>query len=377
MKGVEITMIYWKNNSISDKQDQVIKSIYKYRALTNEHLRKLIFGHLHSNPNGQKANISRYTSDLKKKKLIQSFSCYPYSKELIHCLTPKGVEYFSEFVLTDSENPMAGFKDYTPGDFDAGILKPGLKNLEHTMMYLDFAINFRNKLDIRHNLYAVKEYLFYDYDNPIGNSVSAKVKKVRPDGEILREGMIFSLEIDTGSERFGSLLEKFLNYKRYFDRCIEEEIEPKWSGMLLVCKKSNLEFSRDQRLHTILKAACQGLQCYSWTFPIHIFQRKNNVILSELLINNKNLLEAINIPIPVKSNTVLEEFQRREEMKIREEEERKRRQDEAQRLLKEKLERERAEYEKKKLMEEAQRKREIEEQKKKENRFFGIRKLLS
>lgn len=366
-------MIYWRNTDITEKQDQIIKLIYQYRALTNEHIRRLIYDHLSSSARGQKANISRFTADLKKKKLIQSFSCHPYSKELIHCLTPKGIEYYKDHALIDKDERLAGFKGYPHGDFDSGMLKPGLRNIEHTMMYLDFAIGYSDVLDIRHNLYAVKKYVFYDFENAWGNSVSGQIKKVRPDGEVLRPEGIYTIEIDLATERKKVLTEKFLNYFRYLNSCVENGEAPQWVGMLVVCKDSQIEFKKDQRLHTILKSACEGLKYYSWTFPVRIINRKKNVDLSNLLINNPETLESIGISIPSTNNPVLEERIIKEEREKQELEERERRQEvyrrkEAERKEQERLLKERKQRE---LIEEKEREAMEREKNKSGNRLFG------
>lgn len=314
---MKFSMINWRNLKISDKQKQVVIFLYWYRALTNEHLRKLIFGHLRSDSNGQKANISRYTAGLRNMKLIESFSCYPYSKEHIHCLTSKGVEFVKEHVIIDSDNQLSGFDGKHFGDFSASILKPGLKNLEHTMMFLEFAIKYRGY--IRHNLYAVKDY-FYLGKTP-DNKFYEKPGKVRPDGEFFLPKLEGSLciEIDTGSERFEQLVAKFENYRKYFDYCISIDIKRPWIGMAFICKESNIDLKKDQRLQTIIKAVCEGLQYYAWNFNVGIFNRggeSNKVGVANLLKKQPELLKDINVLIPSKTNPVLEKKKKDDEMRI-------------------------------------------------------------
>ncbi|HAW4413325.1 TPA: hypothetical protein JLW60_004714, partial [Escherichia coli] len=257
-------MIYWRNNRISDKQEQILIYIYKYRALTNEHLRKLIFGHLESNPDGQKANISRYISGLRKMKMIGSESTYPVSKELIHYLTKKGVDFVKERILIGAQEDLfLGFNEEPHGDFDVAMLKPALRNKDHTMMHLNFIIEYRNILNVRHNLYAVQDFVYYQELSEYSGTY--KEGKIRPDGEIrLNSGSLFSLEIDTGSERYEQLVAKFVNYRRYLDYCIEHNKQPAWVGMLFVCKDSKLPIQKDIRVQTIIRAAIEGLQHYCW-----------------------------------------------------------------------------------------------------------------
>ncbi|MFE8698424.1 replication-relaxation family protein [Cytobacillus sp. FJAT-53684] len=368
-------MILWRNNRISNKQQQILTLIYQYRGLTNEHLRKLIFGHLDSNQAGQKANISRYTSELRNTRMIESFSCYPYSQELIHCLTSKGIEFVQEQVQIDQENKLAGFKDQPYGDFSATMLKPGLKNLEHTMMYLDFATKFRKKLDIRHNLFAVQEYLYFNKVST--NSGYYKNGKVRPDGEILfNQHILFTLEIDTGSERLEQLTAKFENYQKYLEYCMKHEVDSAWEGLLFVCKHTELSIEKDQRLHTILRAIVAGLGYYCWIFSVQIY-RGEGIVLSQLFQEQEDLFRNLGIAIPSKENPILIEKRQQEREKQREEEERKRLAEEAQRKVEERIRQERLANDRKKRLEEEQRTRELEEEERKKKRFYGVGKFFS
>lgn len=363
-------MIYWRNCRISEKQQKALILFYRYRGLTNEHLRVLIFGHLESNPDGQKANISRYVSGLRKLKLIESQSCYPYSKELIHYLTNKGIEFVkTQIIIVPKEHKMGGFDCYLHGDFDALMLKPPLKNKEHTMMYLNFAIQYRNNLTIRHNLYAVQEFC---YPQDVSNTAFIYQRgKIRPDGEILlKNEHIFSLEIDTGTERFEQLVAKFKNYRRYFDYCIENDLDAKWIGILFVCKESYLAIEKDIRVHTIIRAAVEGLQYYCWTVSLQIF-RRDNIVLKKLLEEDEMFFKSLDIPIPSKKNPIKVEKQLKAERLQLEEEERKRRQEEAQRSVHQQVQSKRLEYERRQKLEEDRRRREIEEEENKKKGFLG------
>lgn len=340
-------MINWRNNKISNKQKQVTILLYRYRALTNEHLRRLIFGHLGSDSNGQKANISRYTAGLRNMKLIESFSCYPYSKEYIHCLTTKGVEFVKEQVIIDSDNPLVGFDGIHFGDFSTTILKPGLKNLEHTMMLLDFA--FKINADVRHNLYAVKNYFYLD--RITDNQFYQKAGKVRPDGEILtkKNGLLGCIEIDTGSERFEQLVAKFNNYRRYFDYCVKNDIKIEWEAMMFVCKESNIEIKKDLRFKTIIKAVCEGLQYYVWSFDVLIFNRggKSNIVsVSSILSNQPELLNDMEVILPSKVNPVFEKKKKDEEIRVHEVAKKERIRREEQLIVEKQIKQQKFEYQK-------------------------------
>lgn len=361
-------MIFWRNCRISEKQLQALIFLYKYRGLTNEHLRILIFGHLDSTPEGQKANISRYVAGLRKMKLIESQSCYPYSKELIHYLTNKGVEFVKTQIAIDPEGyEMAGFNDEPYGNFEATLLKPPLKNKEHTMMFLDFSIQHRKHINIRHNLYAVQEFHFYQ---SVSNTTGIyKPGKIRPDGEILLDkGYLFSLEIDTGTERYEQLVAKFNNYRKYLDYCIENDLAAAWVGMLFVCKESNLPIEKDVRVHTIIRAACEGLKYHCWNFYLQIF-RGDHIKLNTLLVEDEMFFKRLGIPIPSKTNPIKVEKQKKAE-RLKREEEQKRRKEENQKRVQQRAQQERLEQQRKQQLEAEQRRREIEEENKKKS-FLG------
>ncbi|MGO4889940.1 replication-relaxation family protein [Anaerobacillus sp. MEB173] len=292
-------MILWRGIRISKKESEILEILYDFRCSTNELLRILIFGHLKSKPKGQKDNISRYTSSLRKKKLIQSESCYPYSRELIFYLTAKGVEFVKEHLNIDPNNKMAGFGREYYGEFDAKTLKPPLKNIEHTMMFLKFVA--KNPNQIRHNLYAVKEYEYLRQD---AYHSTIEKGKVRPDGEYLSENnRIYSIEIDTGSERTEALISKFNNYRRLFDEYRTKNKPLPWAGILFVCKPSTLTIENDRRIKSIFEAASKGLQSYCWLIPVIIINRtENKVNLKNLLLQQSDIITKLGITIPEKNN---------------------------------------------------------------------------
>src|SRR5690606_15894954 len=131
------------------------------------------------------------------------------------------------------------------------------------------------------------------------------------DGEIrLNSGQLFSLEIDTGSERYEKLVAKFVNYRRYLDYCIEHNQQQAWVGMLFVCKDSKLPIQKDIRVQTIIRAAIEGLQHYCWTFILQIY-RSQNIVLTRLLEENETFFKALDIAIPPKINPLKIEKQRK------------------------------------------------------------------
>ncbi|WP_057776663.1 replication-relaxation family protein [Cytobacillus dafuensis] len=368
-------MKLWSNIKIHNMQHRILILIYRYRGLTNEHLRRILYSHLKSDIPGQKANISKFVSMLKKAKLIESSSCYPYSRELIHNLTKKGVEYVKENVIIDPKNSMAGFNDEICGDFDAKLLSPSTGYIEHTMLFLDFVT--RNKqFPVRNNYYAVQNYTFNQQIS--SSSTIKKTASIKPDGEIMIGEKVWSLEVDTGHERFSSLLGKFTNYKKYLDYCFEENHKRAWNGIFIVTKQSELPFEKDIRLHTILRAACEGLQHYVYDFPVFIFNRKNEYskyTLLGLLKEKTDVLRKVDISIPSKVNPLIEK-RNREQQKLNKE---KHREDEIHRSILEGLQKENPRLEQKrnqqvrerKLIEESQ-KEELEEVKRKNSRFWGL-----
>ena len=310
-------MIYWNQIPISNKEKEVSIYLYDYRLLTNEQLRILVFGHLKSNKKGQRDNISRYTSALRKKNFVQCKSLYPFSRELVFYLTAKGVEFVKSQINIEPNNEMAGFGDCY-GDFDAKILKPPLKNIEHTMMVLNFAV--KHPKNVRHNLYAVQEYHYLSQEP---NQPSLKKGKVKPDGEYLtKKKNRYALEIDTGTERMEQLLSKFENYRRYFDYCKSNSISLPWQGILFVAKTSSVNLDKDQRIKTILEAASRGLCSYCWTIPVKILNRGGENVTTDfknLLIQQNDLVRKLNIPMPATDNTPTDSIQYSEIQKKEEE----------------------------------------------------------
>jgi hypothetical protein len=142
---------------------------------------------------------------------IANFKAILKSKLKIGVSGVSNKRYIKDQVPINSEHELAGFNNQPYGDFDAKMLRVGLKNLEHTIMYLDFAMKYRHDLDIRHNLYAVREYSY--------------------------------IHQDTGSERYEHLVAKFDNYRNYLDYCIEKGLGVTWKGMLFVCKETNLDIA--------------------------------------------------------------------------------------------------------------------------------------
>lgn len=372
-------MKLWRNIKIHNMQHRILILIYRHRGLTNEHLRRIFYSHLKSNIQGQKANISKFVSPLKKAKLIESSSCYPYSRELIHSLTKKGVEYVKENIIIDPKNCMAGFNDEIGGDFDAKLLSPSLGYIEHTMLFLDFVSRYK-QFPIRNNLYAVQNYT---YNHQISfSSIVKKTASIKPDGEIILGKKVWSLEVDTGHERFSSLLSKFSNYKKYLDYCFDENQKKAWHGIFIVTKQSELPFEKDIRLHTILRAASEGLQHYVYDFPVFIFNRKNEYskyTLCGLLKEKNDVLKKLDISIPSKINPLIRK-RNREQQKLNEEKEK---EEEQHRLILEGLQRENLKFEQRrnqqvwerKLAEESK-KEELEEVKRKKIRFWGLGRYL-
>lgn len=242
-------------------------------------------------------------------------------------------------------------------------------------MHLDFIIEHRNILNVRHNLYAVQDFVYYQELSEYSGTY--KEGKIRPDGEIrLNIGYLFSLEIDTGSERYEQLVAKFVNYRRYLDYCIEHSQQQAWVGMLFLCKDSELPIEKDIRVRTIIRAAIEGLQHYCWTFILQIY-RSQNIVLTRMLEENDAFFKELDIAIPLKINPIKVEKRRKEEQAKREKEDAERIREAARLRVQQQHEREKQEYEQRQMQEAERRRREFEEVEKKKNRFFGMGKFLS
>ncbi|NEU29930.1 hypothetical protein GN156_03955 [bacterium LRH843] len=321
--------------------------LYKVRGATNEQLRRYLYGHLQSKRATQLANTSKFVSQLKRDGFLKSNSCHPHRHGEINYLTKKGIEYIHDTCLIDkNDNKMLGFGEQV-GSFDYELLKPPLHYLEHHLMFVDLVIDYPSLGQYRHSLYAVKEYK---------SSISAsnrgynKTHKLRPDAEITfrRDTKTYfcAIEVDTGSERYDQLVNKFSNYKRYFDYCLRNNKKLPYFAILFHTKRSTEEMNLadDKRWITILKAAAVGLEYYCWTVHIVGIRRPSFI---KLLNNKQDLLNSLDISIPGQINTVIEEIkQEKERVRMLEEKERKMKQQLENKLQRELRRRELAEQQK-------------------------------
>jgi DNA-binding MarR family transcriptional regulator len=278
---------------IRENQLTILVLIYRYRCLSNEHLAKIIYKNNPSNIETKKSNVSRQITILKNYGMIDSEKSLKNSKELFHFLTSKGVEYVKRHLEIDRQNSNAGFGRIL-GDFNAQQLKKINSNMEHYKIFLDLVTksNTLSKFNIRHNLYSVRKYGIND--------------RVRPDGELQLLGdpdQLCALECDTGTERYSQLLEKFNNYKRYFDYCNENNQKIPWVAILFVRNKEHKSYKSDERWHTIIKAAIEGLgdYCFKISVIIDATYLPFN-FLKHLLKNDKEKLRSIGINITDDNN---------------------------------------------------------------------------
>lgn len=76
-------------------------------------------------------------------------------------------------------------------------------------MLVDVMVDYKHLGRFRHNLHCVKHF---DYTFSTDHVSYQKKAKLKPDVEMITlNGWILSVEIDTGTERFDKLVEKFSN----------------------------------------------------------------------------------------------------------------------------------------------------------------------
>lgn len=331
-------MTIWNGQLVRQKQRKIILLLYRYRGATNDQLRRVLYGHLASNRNGQLANVSRFVKSLKDMKLVKSASCHPYSKEELNFLTASGIEYFHEnFDISGNNDLKLGFFELgTFGSFNYDILKPPTTYIEHHLMTVNMIIDYDDSAFFRNNLYAVKEYKYFGNDTNERYGCEKKAK-LKPDCEMffLDKNVLIAVEVDTGTERFDKLVDKFNNYRRYFDYCIDNDIDIPYGGILFHTKKGNekLTVEEDQRWQTILKAAVEGLSYYCWQVDIIGFKRMS---FGKMLQDESERLMKLGINQPTKVNEVLQAKQERGENKRKEELRKQKEKDDFQKRKKEK-----------------------------------------
>lgn len=156
-------------------------------------------------------------------------------------LTEKGYELYKE--LNDVGYNYIGegwFNASDMGDISYGTFTHNIRQLAHLDLVNSATVNLirtKHVTQIRNNLYAAK-----------GFSFKGKEYKLRPDLEFRINEEIYYVECDTGSESHEQLLQKFENYRLYYD----SEVEKTFNILFVVPDKSNGNY--DRRWTNILAA---------------------------------------------------------------------------------------------------------------------------
>lgn len=357
------------------KQIEIMVFLYYVRGATNEQLRRYLYSHCNSKRTTQLANTSKFVSELKKNGFINSVSCHPHSKGELNFLTSKAITYLIEneriMVGKPEGNEELGFAiEGTHGEFEYSMLKPPTRYIEHHMMTVDLFLDYKKIGRFRNNLYCARTYKYKEEKD-----IYERSGKLRPDSEFIsNKGAYFTIEIDTGSERYKDLVIKFENYKRYFDYCLNNDLKIPYVGIIFHTKKGSarLSIKDDKRWQTICKAAVEGFSYYCWTFHLLGFSRPS---LAKLLKEETDLLNELGIDIPPSVNPIVERKNKEKEEEKRRLEEEKRRKAESERKRQEEAERKRQleiKKEKERQMRlEAERQRIFEEEEKKKKGLFG------
>lgn len=112
-----------------------------------------------------------------------------------------------------------------------------------------------HKVAFRDNLYSAKDFKVKEKNKTI------KVK-YRPDGELLINDKIYSVEIDRSTERKNALIDKFKGYKRYFDYLTQEN-QPLPAAIVFVTEERNRDFGLAIRWESISNAFFSGIGDYA------------------------------------------------------------------------------------------------------------------
>lgn len=235
---------------------KILSFLLYYRGMTALQLTQMYY-EVQQPLNTQKSSIHNYLSKLKKQGLVASKKINdPLHPGSLYWLTPLGLDTAKDLLNIDIGTTGSGYifsddnQQQTQADLPYEIYVPPQKQVEHHLSLIDFFNTIRwNFFDDEHIPHRLSMYCSVEYPN--GN----KQTKIRPDSEIvLQNGDVYWIEMDKATESHSKLLNKFYNYKHYFEYLKENKLPFPMKAILFVTDTKQHEGGLKRRWSSILSA---------------------------------------------------------------------------------------------------------------------------
>ena len=273
------------NRKISKKEMMILHFLYKVRGATNIQIVKGL-GYVLTVSNEK--NMYKPLNKLIKENLVD-FIFLKTDERRFYFLSEEGFEFMKRILDVKPFHYGTGYnKDF--GDFDYKLHKPPTLQSRHFVMQVDSIIEIENlkkmdiqvnghfNLDYRDNRYCSTRFELKKDDGSIVHCI------FKPDGELMfstfdSEGTltstnVYSIEVDTGSERKSKLLNKFETYKQYFDYLTAYN-KPLPKGILFIGDVKEHQIGLESRWATLTDAFNQALGTYSDRVNLHYVTMDN------------------------------------------------------------------------------------------------------
>lgn len=199
-----------QNLNLSAAQNNALAELFYYRGMTAQQIAKLHYNKKFITVSNEKY-MYRQLKELEDMRLVLRLDKISNaSKYAVYSLTKKGYAAYQVHVQVLEGYTGSGWYDsynVDHGYFEYKVYSPPRRQIQHHLMLIDMFIEMRLRgVEHRNNLYA-KRTAQSDH--------RVKMQMLRPDAEMIINGEIYTLEIDTGTESHVQLVEKFERYFHY------------------------------------------------------------------------------------------------------------------------------------------------------------------
>ncbi|MEK4629006.1 replication-relaxation family protein [Solibacillus sp. FSL R7-0682] len=235
---------------------KILAFLMYYRGMTALQLTQMYY-EVQLPLNTQKSSIHNYLSKLKNQGLVASKKVNdPLHPGSLYWLTTLGLDTAKDLLNIDIGAAGTGYifsddnQQQSQADLPYEIYAPPKMQVEHHLSLIDFFNILRwNFFEDEHITHRLSMYCSVEY------SVGNKQTKIRPDAEIvLPNGDIYWIEIDKATESHSKLLNKFNNYKHYFDYLKQQKLPLPMKAILFVTDTKQHNGGVKRRWSSLLSA---------------------------------------------------------------------------------------------------------------------------